>query len=435
MKKILIISYAFPPAVTGGSWRHFKFAKYLPEFGIKVDILTTHIGNYQNEDFTLLNQLNNNVSIYRVKSLLQKRTTDQLRIKSNSGLGDDLKKEKFSFKTSLLVFIRNNILIPDTTILWCIKAFPKLLMLIYKHKYSLVIVTSPPPSILILGKWIKTFSKVKLIIDYRDPWTQWFSTVTNNESKFRKNFGNWMEKRIIREADRVICTTPSITNYLKNQIQGLEKNKFYTIYNGVDPDDFINVSAQRFKKKTMLYTGLLNEAFYSPKNFFKVLRNIENGSPGILKNFQLIILGPIDPTTVNLIEKYNLSGIVLLIGSVPHRTVIKYLLGADLLLLLLNPGVTDYCTISGKLFEYLYSKKEILALIPEKSAAGEIISQYSKATMIYPNDIVCITEFLKGWLSKSVKDKKIKQSDGDLLKKFNRKVQASELSEIIYNLN
>ena len=433
MKKTLIISYTFPPIIAGGTWRAFKFVKYLPENNIMVDVLTSEIYEGQVKDDTLLYELDTSVNIYRVRDRFLNEKSIQFRQELYTGIGDKLKRRKISIKNRLLLLIRNNILLPDTSILWCVKIFFKTLFLNYKKKYDVIFITSPPFSLLVLGFWIKKILKIKIIIDFRDPWTQWFNTVASYESKVRKRFGHWMEKKVIIKADKVITTTPGMTQYLLKYVDDNDKIKISTIYNGADPEDFSDIEPYNFKKYTIVYTGLLNETFYSPLTLIEVLKDLKKSKPELSDQFQLLILGPINRSISEILISNNLDDIIIMKGILDHSTVIEYILGADLLLLLLSEGFTDYFTISGKLFEYIMSQNEILALIPKKSAAGEILSEYSRASIINPNDFSEITNFLLNWLNGKY-SLKLNAIDESIMSKFNRKKQADELSIIIKNL-
>ena len=59
MKKVLILSYYFPPLGMGGTQRAAKFAKYLPEFGWEPTVVTTLPIAYWAEDTSLLAELSN----------------------------------------------------------------------------------------------------------------------------------------------------------------------------------------------------------------------------------------------------------------------------------------------------------------------------------------------------------------------------------------
>lgn len=431
MKNILIISYAFPPALTGGTWRAFKFAKYLPSYGVHVDVMTTTTDNYEKEDYEILNQLDEQVKIYRKKPLIRRKTMNTMRqnivIKAGENLSD---KNKISLIQKLLLFIRNVFLIPDADILWSISTLPKIVGLIKKNKYDAVFCTSPPPSVLLIGLLIKMITGVKLIIDYRDPWTQWFDTVSRHENNIRKKAGYFIEKKLVKRSDIIIGTTNSIVEYLKN-VTVVEKNKFHVIFNGVDPDDFNDIQPKKLDKRTLVYTGLLNESFYSPENIFKVLAIIKKEMDNLDRMFQFVILGKADKNILNMIVKYGIEDLVKYKGYRSHKETLSYIKGADQLLLLLNPGITDYLTISGKIFEYLFSENPILAIIPDKSAAGEILKDYSRAKIIDPNALNDLKSYIIDWLTGILQSKELASSDYKLINKFNRKEQSNQLSKII----
>jgi glycosyltransferase involved in cell wall biosynthesis len=219
-------------------------------------------------------------------------------------------------------------------------------------------------------------------------------------------------------------------DYLKRRINSKD-DKFHLIYNGVDPDDFSNISAKKFDKCTIVYTGLINETFYSPEILFKSIVELKNERSDLSSAIQFIFLGKITQPVFDLIEKYDIDDIVFYKGFLPKKETISYIKGANYLLLLLNPGVTDYLTISGKIFEYLFSENKILALIPKKSAAGEILKDYSNSLILNPLDVKIIKQTIKDIVNNSEKEQILRINDKIIIAKFNRKLQSEQLANLI----
>src|SRR5690625_5480777 len=120
MKKVLIITYYWPPAGGPGVLRWLKFSRYLPEFGIEPIIYTPKNPTYPIVDHSLEQEIPENIKIIKKKirepyvwaSLFSKKETGQI------SSGNITSKQNQSFLQKLLLYIRGNFFIPDARILW-----------------------------------------------------------------------------------------------------------------------------------------------------------------------------------------------------------------------------------------------------------------------------------------------------------------------------
>lgn len=76
MKKLLIVTYYFPPSGGPGVQRVLKFAKYLPEFGWEPIVLTVKDADYPARDESLLKEIPPAVRVYRTKILNRMTSTE-----------------------------------------------------------------------------------------------------------------------------------------------------------------------------------------------------------------------------------------------------------------------------------------------------------------------------------------------------------------------
>ena len=251
-----------------------------------------------------------------------------------------------------------------------------------------------------------------LIVDFRDPWTQWFETYREKEYNVRKRVERFFEKLVIRNADFVVGTTPSITEYLRSiDRPDVRDDKFQTILNGYDGDDFTGILPLEYDKITLVYTGKIVANLYSAMPFLISLKNVFENDPRLGAQIRVDFLGAFEqPEAIEFIENEYLQENVTVHGYVDHEECIARQLGADILLLMQNSGVTDQFTISGKLFEYLYTLKYIFAIIPEHSLVANILSQSSGYTIVNPQSFDTITANLRHLLSEINKKYDIKRN-------------------------
>jgi hypothetical protein len=113
-KKVLIITYYWPPAGGPGVQRWLKFATYLPNYGITPVVYTPHNADYPILDPSLKEEIPEGIEIitqpifepYSIARLFSKKKTNTI----SSGI---IKEEKLSVISRILLYIRGNFFIPD----------------------------------------------------------------------------------------------------------------------------------------------------------------------------------------------------------------------------------------------------------------------------------------------------------------------------------
>jgi len=375
MKRILIITYYFPPAGGGGVQRVTKFIKYLPRYEWEPIVATTTPDAYIECDVCLKNDIPDTVIVEKVRSLLTKKQTSKIKNQYNTEFPWENNKKK-TILSNIISFFRNLFLIPDSQILWVLPLAFKLKKIIVKHQPDIIFATAPPYSVLIAGYIAKILSGLPLIIDYRDPWTQFFSTFRKYESDFRKEIELYMEKRILNKADKIILTSKSLLAAFKNELSKKNYNKCRIVYNGYDEDDFKNVRPHTFNKFTIVYTGKVTPNEYSAELFIKSFGLLMQNRPDLKNKIEVIFVGSFrDEKAIHTMDQFKINNNIKLLGYKNHRFTVSYQLGADALLLLLQPGYTDSFVIFGKLFEYIRTGKPILSLLPSGCEMTEILNK------------------------------------------------------------
>ena len=165
MKRVLIISYNFPPMGMGGVQRATKFAKYLPSFGWEPIILTVKDVDYFAKDYTLLKELSSDTKVIRTGSFDPLRLSYLLKsiMKKN-------KKSRGETYTPLKAKILSWLFFPDNKIGWIPFALSKGLKICKNEKIDLIFSTSPPPSLHLIGYFLKKLTGKVWLADFRDEW-------------------------------------------------------------------------------------------------------------------------------------------------------------------------------------------------------------------------------------------------------------------------
>ena len=172
-KKVLIVSYYWPPAGGPGVQRWLKFVKYLPEFDVQPIVYIPENPNYPLVDERLVQDVHPQAIIlkhkifepYALASVFSKHKTKKI------SAGIITKNKKQSFVEKLMLWIRGNIFIPDARVFWVNPSIDYLKNYIQENKIETVITTGPPHSLHLIGLGLKKQLAINWIADFRDPWT------------------------------------------------------------------------------------------------------------------------------------------------------------------------------------------------------------------------------------------------------------------------
>ncbi len=421
MKKVLIITYYWPPAGGPAIQRILKFVKYLPQFGWQPVILTVQNGNYPVIDHSLEKDIPADCRVYKTKSIepfnLYKKFIGK---KSDEKIPDYiLDSNKDNLKEVISGWIRLNLFIPDSRIGWIPFAVKAGHTIIKNENIDLIFSSSPPHTVQIIAKRLARKTKIKWIADFRDPWVDILHYEVTKRSALTEFFDSQLEKSALKHADTIICVNQQIIENFKRRV----KNKYFTIYNGFDEEDFINIIKKQSDKFRITYAGSLPES----SNLSTVLLTLKNIDEDVRKNIELFFYGSVNQTVRNEIEELKLTDMVKLNPYVPHQRLIEYLVNSDILLLVVPETAKNKGIITGKLFEYLATGNFILALGPKAGEAAKILEKTHGGRIYdYHEDL---TEIFKqryvSWLKKDAFTSNIEE-----INKFSRKNQTRTLVHI-----
>lgn len=383
MKKILILTYNYVPYNVTSTFRIMRFVKYFPRYGIKPLVVTAEQGNHHINK-NLEKNIPHEAEIFRFKSQIPDVQEYNPKV---SFLYDEYNNKFKIFILQLIKYVKDIFFSPDIYIIWCIRILPKLIRLIHKERIKMLMVTGGPFSLFLLGTIIKKITKVKLILDYRDPW----QTNPNQlqQTLIRKKLNRLYEVFCLKNADIVIGTTIQIIN----EIEQYYKGKTLVIPNGIDKDDFREIDLSELKKDLFLigYSGKFDVTSnsYNPTFFLEVFKKFISIHKE--KKIKLIVIGYANKKTITYIELNNLSNFVIFKGPLPFHEVIKEEAKCNILLHFLYPTKAKD-RVSIKLLEYLQLQKPILSVNTKGSAIEEIINNVKAGFVVENDDEVDILE-------------------------------------------
>lgn len=359
-KKVLIITYYWPPAGGPGVQRWLKFVKYLPEFEVEPIVYIPENPNYPILDESLVSEVPENIKIirhpifepYRYANIFSKNETEAL----SSGLIAEEKKQSLLQKT--LLFIRGNFFIPDARKFWVDPSVGFLNDYLSKEKIDTLITTGPPHSLHLIGLKLKEKTGLKWIADFRDPWInigyhQKLKLTKSSENKHRE-----MELGVLQKADQIIVTSFST----KDEFEQKTKRPVSLITNGFDNHKRIKLLPD--EKFILSHIGSLLSG-RNPVNLWKALAELIEEKTDFKSAFRLQLIGKVSQSVLDSIFDMGLKNHVDVLGYVSHEEALKYQQQSRVLLLIEINDPKTKGIIPGKLFEYLQSKRPILAIGPE----------------------------------------------------------------------
>ncbi|MFD0939111.1 glycosyltransferase family protein [Pedobacter boryungensis] len=368
-KKILIISYSYPPSNAPAAQRPYTVAKYLNKEEFDITVITcgnadSSLGYNEGFDPELPD-----VKLIKINSLVGSgaSTLRKSKMGGNKSLKNSIKSSLFDLFSSLIV--------PDKAIFWYPKVRKYLLAhpdLIYKS--DVVFTTSPAFSNHLSGKFIKSLNKnVFWVSEMRD-----FHALekTENARSIRQIINKKLEQSVIKESDKVSFISYAMQHIYSNYYTKFN-HKFGVIYNGFDLSDFehLNIVRTQNRKLTLFYAGSFYRGVRSPKPLLEILDNLIARELITVEQLEIRIAGNFENELMEEIKRYKSSTSINFIGNIPRKEVLLQLVSADLLWLIVGNKSTHYTGVPIKFFEYIGARRPIVNFAPAMSEPSRIISE------------------------------------------------------------
>ncbi|MFA5070037.1 MAG: glycosyltransferase [Patescibacteria group bacterium] len=371
MRKVLIITYFFPPVGGGAVIRTAKFVKYLPKFGWQPVVLTVD-QKLSIQDNELTKEIPPEAIIIRTPPspftkfrsyLVQKFIIKKSKASQKKEI-DPSPQNKKSFTKWLIsrlstfeYLMARLFFIPDQQIFWRGQAVKYAKKLIEEHQIDLIYTTCPPHSLHKIGQKLKKYARLPWVTDFRDVWTD---TPGKKWGPWEKQVELRLEKEVVNKADAIICATEPCKEYLSRRTNYSDEKKFTVIRNGFDLEDF---QEQKYIKKDYInitfFGGIDRPHIESFQVLLQAIENIGAEKPELKDKIRVNVFSSADP---NLLRRENEPHAIPYSGFISHKQSLKEYFNSDLLLLILDDRFAQN-SYPGKMFEYMASKRPILALV------------------------------------------------------------------------
>ncbi len=374
--KLLLVTLYFPPAGGGGVQRPLKFASHLPALGIETHVLAPDDPKWVHEDAEL--PLPTQAWVHRARYIgpRGRRIADEQHGRS----GVELALLRAST-------IGRRLLLPDENVTWNATAIPKAISIARSEGIDVVLTTSPPGSVHLIGAAVKRATGAKWVADLRDSLA--LHAHRSNEgagARAKQKARAGIAHLVARQADAIVTAAEAITT----ETLGLSPHgPVVTIPNGCDFDDFAGLEYARGERFRITHAG----SFFGkrdPRPFLQALA--DSGLDDVTVRF----LGDFRPGDREFMESLGLADRVELVEHVPRRESLRLQRASDVLLLLIpEAGGRGRGVLSGKVFEYLAAERPVLAVVPTDGAAAELVLDTGAGIVAGPDDVAGIRDALR----------------------------------------
>jgi glycosyltransferase involved in cell wall biosynthesis len=415
MRKVLFITYFWPPSGKATLHWPLKMIKYLPGYGWIPEVLTVANESFTQKDDSMLSEISSELKIFKSKSFepfdLYRRFTgkekDEQLIAS-----EIISRENKSLSHRISIWIRMNIFVPDARVGWYFSAVRMGKEIIKGNNFDALVTIGPPHSTHLIGMRLSKYFSIPHIPVLIDPWVDIIYYQNFQRNYLTLKLDNYLEKSVMVNAASIIFVTETTGEDFQKKYQFI-KNKSHILYWGYNEEDFggVDNNPQIRNYKLIIHAGNIFD-YQSPEKLWQRIKE-ENQK----QELKIKFIGTISPAIKREIEKNNLSNQTEYAGFLPYKEMLNELMKADYLLVC----ASEKRHLPGKLFEYLRTGKPILAFGNENHEVREILEK-TNSGMIFRYD-----EDPKEFFEKAASIK----PNLELVKQFDRKIIANKLADIL----
>ncbi len=413
MKKVLIITYYWPPTGGGGVQRWLKFVKYFREFGWEPIVFTPLNPERPSEDFSLMKEIPAGLQIIQNKiwepySYYKKITGRKHNEKIQTAFLSE-EKHKSGFMEAVSIWVRGNLFIPDARKFWIKPSIRFLSDFLSNQSVDAIISTGPPHSAHLIASALKKRFRIPWLADFRDPWTNIDYYHDLKLGRRADRIHHKLEKQVLTDADAITVVSPG----MEREFVSIVDRRVFVIPNGFDYEDVKggNKKVGDTGKFTLSHIGSLTKT-RNAENLWQCLHELVDEHPVFAQKLEIRNVGKIDLSAVESIKKYSMDRYLTRIDYMPHEQVVAEQQNAGVLLLLINNTPNSKLILTGKLFEYLASRRPIVCIGPPDGDAAAIINETACGRVFDFDDVSGLKEeilrlfnhFLQGHISSSCKN-------------------------------
>jgi glycosyltransferase involved in cell wall biosynthesis len=421
--RVLIVTFYFPPAGGGGVQRVLKLCRHLPALGVEVDVLAPDDPKFEAHDPELAAAIPADTTVHRAPYRgPSQEVSPAARLAAAHGL------RRVGVRTAIL---GRGLLLPDPEVAWVPAATRAARRIVKERGIDVVLTTSPPSSVHLVGSALRRSGDVRWVADLRDSW------LANPHRRYEKRSvraKRSVEERLARRILRRVDAVAAVTQFIADEARALVPagTPLRVVPNGVDFEDFAGLAHRPSPHLRIVHTG----SFFgqrSPRPFLGALRRLLDSRPDLQGRVEARFLGAFRPADLAFAEELQLGDALRIEGFRPHAEALAAMKDADVLLLLIpRAGGRGLSILSGKVYEYLAAERPILALVPPEGAAANLLTQTGSGWVADPDDEDAIAAALgraaDEWEAGRLDERTLPDAWRERL---DRRARAAELAELM----
>lgn len=398
MKRVLIITYYWPPTGGSGVQRWVKFAKYLPSEGWEPVIYTPENPEQLAVDHSLEAEIPEGTEVIKTritepyelyKKFLRRSGHSKEAVEVNP-----VNAQNKSFAQKAAMWVRGNIFRPDPRCLWINPSVRYLKKYLENHPVDLIVSTGPPQSMHLIGRKLAQQTGLPWIADFRDPWTKIFYFKHLSMTKATERWHQKMEKKVLDDADAVVAVSPLV----QQEFQAMTRTPVELITNGYDECDFPegrdkDAAGGEGRDFTITHTGLF-AADGNPTVLWDVLSEKCRKDEDFRKALKIKLIGKTDAQVLESIEEAGLKENLEDLGYQKHSVAVEAQRTSSILILPLRKEPEYKAVLPGKLFEYLASCRPVMGIGQPDGAMSMILDKTNTGAVYDWEDSISMKKYI-----------------------------------------
>ncbi len=435
-RRVLILSYYFPPSGGAGVQRTLKFTKYLPDFNWQPVVLTVREGAYPARDASLWNDVPASAAVHRTASWdpyrLYARWTGQS--------GDDavvqgsVEGKEDSWKTRLAQWIRANVVLPDARVGWVPFAVRRGRQLLASGEIDAMLTTGPPHSTHLAGAALQWWTGTPWVADFRDPWTDINYYQELPHTRWAQAADAALERMVLRRADAVATVSPTWRDLLASKVAdaapGAADERFYVVQNGFDEDDIPASPPSLGTTDTfdLTHVGSLY-ASRNPTALWRALARLRAETDNLRLRMRLV--GTVDPNVRRALAAHDLTDRTEHVPYVSHEEAVAYMQRAGLLVLSIESFAAAAGMMTGKIYEYLAAGRPVVGVGPPEGDAAALLDKTGGGRLFGWDDEDGLRRYIRAHYEDWARGEPRTGGTPETLRSYRRRVQARRMADIL----
>ncbi len=432
MKRVLFITYYFPPSGGSGVQRPLKFVKYLPAYGWRPTVLTVDPKDaaYPSLDAGLEAEVPPEAVVRRTPAwdpyaayarLLGKRKRDTVGVGFN-------KLAAGGWKDALARWVRGNVFLPDARVGWVPFGIREGRRLLAREPFDMICTSGPPHSMHLIARSLKRTTGTPWVADLADPWTDISYYHALPRTAPARRLEAWLERTTLAAADAVVSVTEGFGALLRRRAP---LRRYATIYNGFDEADLDPApppppDPERF---VVAHVGMLSAVQHSP-GLVEALGARVRRDPAWARRLVARFVGHTDAAILEAFRQAGLGPNLDVVGYVPHAEALDYMRRADLVLAAVQQTPANEGIVPAKVFEYLRVGAPVLGLAPPEGDLARILRETGGGAAFAHADADAIGAYLDEAFARSLRGARAAPADPARLAPYDRRFQAGQLAAL-----